>query len=628
LNKNRFYLLSNLAIGFFIFNTSIRLIFMFIEKHNIDLGILIFVKTFLIGFIYDLLAVFYFLVPLIIYLLLVPTKIYNSKLHKIILSFIIVITLFIMIFTGVSEYFFWEEFGKRFNFIAVDYLVYTHEVLHNIEESYPLTYILSSIFLLSLLIVFYFKKYFFIKDNTTFLQRFKIAGVLLLIPVINFNIFDGQKLSNISNNIYNNELAKNGMYSLFSAFRHNEMKYSEFYKTINNQKVFENLRKLENFDDKTPKIVINKKLKNKKNVIFIMVESLSAKYMGVYGNDKNITPYLDKLTTQSLFFNNLFATGTRTVRGMEAVTLSIPPTAGRSIIKRPINDNLDSIGEVFKENGYKNFFIYAGYGYFDNMNNFFSKNGFNILDRLDFQNDEITFENAWGVCDEDLLNKTIQKANQLSQENQLFFFFVMTTSNHRPFTYPDNKIDIPSHSGRNGAVKYTDFAIHEFLENAKKQPWFKDTIFVIIADHNGASAGKSSLPLHRYKIPLIIYSPTNVKPKVITKLSSQIDTMPTLFSLLGISYQKKFYGNNILDENFTERAFIGNYEKLGYVKNGYLYFLTPDKQIHKMKINKLSLNNVQYIEDKNISEQEKEEIITYYQSASYFYKDKLDRYMK
>jgi phosphoglycerol transferase MdoB-like AlkP superfamily enzyme len=454
-----------------------------------------------------------------------------------------------------------------------------------------------------------------------FLQRFKIAGVLLLIPVINFNIFDGQKLSNISNNIYNNELAKNGMYSLFSAFRHNEMKYSEFYKTINNQKVFENLRKLENFDDKTSKIVINKKLKNKKNVILIMVESLSAKYMGVYGNDKNITPYLDKLTTQSLFFNNLFATGTRTVRGMEAVTLSIPPTAGRSIIKRPINDNLDSVGEVFKENGYQNFFIYAGYGYFDNMNNFFSKNGFNILDRLDFQNDEITFENAWGVCDEDLLNKTIQKANQLSQENQPFFFFVMTTSNHRPFTYPDNKIDIPSHSGRNGAVKYTDFAIHEFLENAKKQTWFKDTIFVIIADHNGASAGKSSLPLHRYKIPLIIYSPTNVKPKVITKLSSQIDTMPTLFSLLGISYQKKFYGNNILDENFTERAFIGNYEKLGYVKNGYLYFLTPDKQIHKMKINKLSLNNVQYIEDKNISEQEEEEIITYYQSASLLYEN-------
>ena len=161
----------------------------------------------------------------------------------------------------------------------------------------------------------------------------------------------------------------------------------------------------------------------------------------------------------------------------------------------------------------------------------------------------------------------------------------------------------------------------KFLENAKKQPWFKDTIFVIIADHNGASAGKSSLPLHRYKIPLIIYSPTNVKPKVITKLSSQIDTMPTLFSLLGISYQKKFYGNNILDENFTERAFIGNYEKLGYVKNGYLYFLTPDKQIHKMKINKLSLNNVQYIEDKNISEQEEEEIITYYQSASLLYEN-------
>ncbi|SHO80549.1 Sulfatase family protein [hydrothermal vent metagenome] len=220
-----------------------------------------------------------------------------------------------------------------------------------------------------------------------------------------------------------------------------------------------------------------------------------------------------------------------------------------------------------------------------------------------------------------MLNKVSQEADKSFKAKKPFFSFVMTTSNHRPYTYPDNKIDIPSHTGRDGAVKYTDFAIGKFLEKAKTKPWFNDTIFVIIADHNGGSAGKNALPLYRYKIPLIIYSPSNIKPQTITKLSSQIDTMPTLFNLLGISYKKKFYGNNILDEKFKERAFIGNYQKLGYVKNGYLYYLTPDKKVHKMRIDKLSLNNVNYKEDNNISSREKEDIITYYQSASLLYEE-------
>ncbi|SFV62105.1 Sulfatase family protein [hydrothermal vent metagenome] len=622
MNKNRFGLLYSLAISFLIISFITRLVLMFMDINEVDLGVITLLQTFLVGFFYDFIAIFYYFIPLVIYLFIIPTKIYNSKIHKIILYLIAGTTLFVMLFNGVSEYFFWEEFGKRFNFIAVDYLVYTHEVLHNIQESYPLPIILSGIFAISLMIVIYFRKQFFVQeDKTEYLDRLKISGVLLLAPILIFNLFDKQGLSDVSKNIYNNELAKNGTYSLFSAFRHNEMRYSEFYKTIDNREVFANLKKLENFDDKTPKIINNPPKEKKKNVILIMVESLSAEYMGIYGNKKNLTPYLDKLTQKSLFFNNLFATGTRTVRGMEAVTLSVPPTAGRSIVKRPINNSLDSIGDVFSDNGYENRFIYAGHGYFDNMNNFFSKNGFSIVDRLDFKDDEVTFSNAWGVCDEDLLNKVSQEADKSFKAKKPFFSFVMTTSNHRPYTYPDNKIDIPSHTGRDGAVKYTDFAIGKFLEKAKTKPWFNDTIFVIIADHNGGSAGKNALPLYRYKIPLIIYSPSNIKPQTITKLSSQIDTMPTLFNLLGISYKKKFYGNNILDEKFKERAFIGNYQKLGYVKNGYLYYLTPDKKVHKMRIDKLSLNNVNYKEDNNISSREKEDIITYYQSASLLYEE-------
>ncbi len=610
-----------MVIGFIIISFFTRIVLMFMNFSDVDTTVSTLFKTFTVGLFYDLVSATYYFIPLVIYLIVVPQKLFNTKVHRIILYIIAIAIVFFMIFNGVSEYFFWEEFGKRFNFIAVDYLVYTHEVIHNIQESYPLPAILSGIALLSFAIVHSVRHTLFdIQDNSTFKSRLKTGVLLLLLPLLSFNLLDKQGFSKISKNIFNNELAKNGTYSLFSAFRHNEMDYHEFYKTLDEKVVFENLRALEGFDENHTKQFNPDHEKHPYNIIFIMVESLSAEYMGIYGDKKGLTPHLDALAKKSLFFSNLFATGTRTVRGMEAVTLSVPPTPGRSIIKRPKNDTLDSIGDIFKNEGYDNKFIYAGHGYFDNMNDFFSKNGFNIVDRTDFEDNEVTFSNVWGVCDEDLFNKTMKEADKSFKSHKPFFSFIMTTSNHRPYTYPEGKIDIPSHTGRDGGVKYTDYAINRFLKQAEKKPWFKNTIFVVIADHNGGSAGKNSLPLYRYKIPLIVYAPGIIEPQTITKLSSQIDTMPTLFNLLGFKYQAKFYGNNILDPKFRERAFIGNYQKLGYVKNGFVYYLTPDKQSHKEKVVKLSLKSVKYKEEPITAEEEKE-VITYYQSASTMYED-------
>ena len=445
--QTRFKFLYTSFIAFLIISFLTRCVLMTMSLESVDTSFVTLIKTFGIGFFYDIVTAFYYFIPLTLYLLIIPAKFYNSKIHRIILTVIAVSIVYAMIFNGVSEYFFWEEFGKRFNFIAVDYLVYTHEVIKNIQESYPLPIILTTIAAASTATVYLFKKAFFVTtDNTTFIQRFKYALPFLLAPLLFFNMLDKQGLSNISKNIYNNELAKNGLYSLFSAFRHNELDYDEFYKTLDHQTVMKNLKHLEGFDDKTPKTVTAQKPEQKYNVILIMVESLSAEYMGIFGDKKGLTPHLDALTKKSLFFNNLFATGTRTVRGMEAVTLSVPPTPGRSIVKRPKNDNMDSIGTIFKAKGYDNKFIYAGHGYFDNMNDFFSKNGFKIVDRTDFDKNEISFANVWGVCDEDLFGKVLKAADKSYTAHKPFFSFVMTTSNHRPYTYPDGKIDIPTHT--------------------------------------------------------------------------------------------------------------------------------------------------------------------------------------
>lgn len=158
-------------------------------------------------------------------------------------------------------------------------------------------------------------------------------------------------------------------------------------------------------------------------------------------------------------------------------------------------------------------FLYGGHGYLDNMNCFYTHNGYRKVDETDFSSDEITFSNAWGVCDEDIFNRSLKEFDKMSATGKPFSALIMTTFNHRPYTYPEGKIDIPSHTGRKGAVKYADFATGKFLDDAEQHSWFADTVFIIVADHCASSMGKIALPVNRYHIPLFIYSPAHVRPR-------------------------------------------------------------------------------------------------------------------
>ncbi len=628
--KNRFILVGLLIVIFVAISLTSRIILLFANFNELDFSLVILIKLFLVGLFYDFVAAVYYAAPFAAYVALMPDRIFNNKFHKYILWLFLFVNINLLVFNAFSEWFFWDEFGKRFNFIAVDYLVYTQEVIHNILESYPIPLLLTAVFIISSVILYFIYKKravlgFAFDSPQGYLQRLKVAAVFILVPVLFFNILDKQSLADISNNQYDNELSKDGLYSLFSAFRNNTLDYDEFYKTGNIKTVMSNLKSLTGFDDNSLKFIKKDGNELKYNIILIMVESLSAEYMGVFGDNRGLTPNLDKLAEKSLFFNNFYATGTRTIRGMEAVTLSVPPTPGRSIVKRPDNHNMFSSGFIFKEKGYENKFIYAGYGYFDNMNDFFSHNGFGIVDRTNMTKEEITFSNVWGVCDEDLFNKALKESDKSYRKGKPFFNYIMTTSNHRPYTYPDGKIDIPSHTGRAGGVKYTDYSIEQFLKKAEHKPWFKNTIFVIVADHNGGSAGKTSLPAWRYRIPLLIYAPNIIAPNTINKVASQIDLMPTLFSIMNWSYESKFYGKDILDKKFRERAFIGTYQKLGFLRNRRLLILEPDRSVHEYNIVSQGLRSIKYKEITPLKKDESD-AITYYQSASYLYKHHLDKW--
>lgn len=487
-----------------------------------------------------------------------------------------------------GEYLFWDEFGVRYNFIAVDYLIYTSEVIGNIMESYPVIPMFS---VMALLI--FVSSYLIMQKNRNvevpainFNNKIKSFGVYLCLCVVScFGLFFMSKVQN-NDNVYINELQANSIYKFYQAFQANELEYDKFYKTIDKQQAVDIINKEYNTKgEENTKQIQDSLPEIHKNIVLITVESLSADYMKHYGGKKNITPTIDGLMSKSLCLNNLYANGNRTVRGLEAVTLCIPPTQGESIIKKKGNKKFFSVADVLKGKGYKVQFLYGGDSYFDNMKEFFSSNGYQILDKNTMKESEISYSTVWGVCDEDLFNRAIRTFDINFKTNQPFFAHIMTVSNHRPFLYPENKIDIsPKRRCRDGGVKYTDYAIKAFLNRASKKPWFNNTIFIITADHCASSAGESSIPIDNYHIPCLIYAPNFIKPNNVNTLCSQIDIMPTVFSLLHFSYTSKFYGQDIFAKDYKPRAVLATYQNLGLVANNILTVLSPAKKVEQYRI--------------------------------------------
>jgi len=582
-----------------------------------------------VGAAADFVYASYFMIPFAIYLLLVPQRFFATRLHHYLMVTTLAFELWILLFTSAAEWIFWDEFGRRFNFIAVDYLVYTHEVIDNILESYPVALVLSVLAALAISsALLYARRTWFERwtaSNTPVARRVRAGAAVFMIPVIVGVGVDAHSMPEFSN-VYAEELSHNGSYMFFAAFRNNELDFHEFYLDEASTQSDARIRQLvsqpnAHFASGTAaperRWIQNDGDELRYNVIQIVVESLSAEFLGVYGNMDGLTPNLDALSRDSLLFTNMLATGTRTVRGMESLTLSVPPTPGRSIVKRPINNVLQSTGSIFRAKGYTPTFFYGGYGYFDNMNDFFANNGFEIHDRGSEPEEDVIFTNAWGVSDEDLYRWVLADADKRFSRGESFFDFVMTTSNHRPYTYPPDRIDIPSGTGRAGAVKYTDRAIGRFIEQARQKPWFDRTIFVIVADHCASSAGKVELPVDKYHIPLLIYAPGIIEPGRIDQLASQIDIAPTLFGLLQWSYESEMFGRDLRQVSADQsRALIGTYQKLGLLDaSNTLTVLEPGKSASVFQYDPADHEQIPAPPKNN----DLLDTITYYQSAADLY---------
>lgn len=585
------------------------------NRSHLDWGLISIVKTTGVLLLTSIVSFLYIAIPYVIYLSLMPKKIQNGNWDKVCTVFLYALFVSSTLFEETSSIIFWDEFTAAFNFIAVDYLVYTHEVLSNIYQSYPVVWFILGIVTVTIFIIWATIGFLFTKlPLPSFGRRLFHLMIYAVICILAFVNIDISKLE-INNNRYNNELSKEGSYSLFSAFLKNEIPYNDFYLTHDKQKNLKILQQHLSSDnteflfpeENVVRKISSSKTEKKANVIVVLMESMGSSFLNENRGEsqRQITPNLSRLSKEGIFFSKAYATGTRSVRGIEAVTLSVPPIPGQSIIRRPGNENLLTIGSVFKNKGYETKWIYGGYGYFDNMNYFFKHNGFQVVDRTEWNKGDVTFANAWGAADEDTFRKTIEEADKSYTKGKPFFNVLLTISNHRPYTYPEGRINLPSgKSKREGAVMYADYAIGKFIKDAEKKPWFDNTVFIFIADHTAGAAGNEEISIADYHIPAIIYAPEIFKPKRVDITVSQIDIMPTVFALLNFEYKSGFYGQNVLSETYQPRFFVSNYQKLGFVKNSIEIILKPVKQFS-------------YTVNKNANRQNiLDEAVAYYQQAS------------
>lgn len=474
-----------------------------------------------------------------------------------------------VIFMELSSPPFIMQFDVRPNRLFIEYLSYPKEVFATLWNGFRLALILGVGFTLSLGALIYVV----LKEASNHAQSWSTKKILLSWPVIVALVFiqirsttdhrpANPALFALTGDALVNSLIINSGWSVFDAVISisKEANSSEIYGTFAREKVFQQVKsapwlnsyefnsaELPTLHHQEAAVHREKPL----NLVIVLEESLGATFVESLGG-LPVTPELEKLKNEGWWFEQLYATGTRSVRGIEAVISGYPPTPARSVVKLSLAQrNFYTLALGLGKQGYHTEFVYGGEAHFDNMRGFFTGNGFQqVVDRSDIKNP--VFEGSWGASDEDLFNKSLERLQELHSENKPFFSLIFSSSNHEPFQFPDGRIELHDTEKQtvNNAVKYADYALGKFISEAKKQDYWKDTVFLIVADHDNRVYGDSLVPIKKFHIPALILG-ADIQPKRIATIASQIDLGATLLSLMGVSSDHPMIGRDFAKDSET-----------------------------------------------------------------------------
>lgn len=536
-------------------------------------------------------------IPAVITLLISGIPWVNRVWDKVCQLWLMAVLVF-FIFMEVSTPAFILEYSLRPNRLFIEYLIYPKEVFSMLWSGHKLTLFLSSI--VTVAAVYFCYKLFYLsstltKDNPKWFERPIFAAFVLVLAVaVARSSLEHRPINpsftSFTNDPLVNSLTLNSSYSVLYAAKgmKNEVSSFDLYPKMSKQEITNTIRQsmgVEPTDfvsEEYPtlhKHLASKRYNKPKNLVIILEESLGAQFVKSLGG-LDLAPYYDALSEDGWAFENLYATGTRSVRGIEAVITGFVPTPARSVVKLPKSQSqFFTIAKLLNQKGFDTSFIYGGSAHFDNMSSFFIGNGFKqIIEEKHYENP--TFKGSWGVSDEDLFNKAHQIFTEKAKQNKPFFSLVFSSSNHDPYEFPDNKIALydETKNTRNNAVKYADYALGKYFEKAQTSSYWDDTVFLVVADHDARVHKANLVPINNFHIPGLILG-KDIKPKKDSRIASHIDLAPTLLSLIGIDSTHPMVGRDFtkLDDNYQGRAMMQFASNQAYMKGNDVVVLQPNK---------------------------------------------------
>lgn len=565
-----------------------------------------------------------------------------GKVWQIILRIWLTLGSIFILFMEVATPNFIETFDLRPNRLFIEYLVSPKEVATMLINGYLATVIISLVALVISSVIYWKLSGWAVQHIRYPHWKFRpLIGLLVaaLVFVGGRSSFAHRGINPamvaFSSDPLVNSLVLSSGYSVLYAVQQlkDEEKSSEQYGKMSEEEMFERVKNARGraasdyISTEIPTLTYNQATYQgkPKNIVIILEESLGAQFVGTLGG-KPLTPNFDNLAKEGWLFENLYATGTRSVRGIEAVTTGFTPTPARAVVKlTKSQNNFFSIAELLRRQGYDTSFIYGGEKHFDNMASFFYGNGFSrIIDEKDYVNPK--FKATWGMSDEDLFDKANETFTQLQQEGKPFFSLVFSSSNHDPFEFPDGKIELyeqPKQT-RNNAAKYADYALGHFFKLAKKSNYWKDTLFLVIADHDSRAAGDHLVPIKHFRIPGLFLG-EGIEAKRDNRLVSQIDIPTTLLSLAGVSGEYPMIGYDLTKNVNPDRAIMQYDGTQAMLKgNNDVIVMRPNLPIEGYQYDKANEKLIA----KDLPEEQKKEALAHALLGSYLYKNQLYRLPK
>jgi len=510
------------------------------------------------GEIFDAVVAFWMVTPLVLYLSLLPERWFKGRIQRAVLWTGLAVATFSALFTAAVEYYFFEEFNSRFNFVAVDYLAYPTEVADNVWQSYHVALVLTLVILLTGTVLLFLRRPArkAWQIATPPLRRLAfVAGFAVILAGATWAV--SPALAKISEDRALNEITLNGYYSFFMAVLGKDAPYEGLYATRPQPAVMARLQRLLGMEKSvvpasftagsTLRKIDNPGPSRRLNVVVVLEESLGSELVGtLHPRPESLTPSFDAMTAEGTLLTHAFSTGNRTVRAIEATTSSLPPLPGESIVRRDNSVGLFTLPSLLASQGYQTMFVYGGRALFDGMGTYLRHNGVNrLVDQSSYPAG--TFTTAWGVCDEAIFTKALQVMDEVHAQGKPFYSLVLSVSNHRPFTFPQDHIKAEGRfHRRENVVRYADWSLGQFMAQAKSHAFYRDTLFVLMGDHGARVYGASEIPLPSYEVPILFIGPGVPAGTRLETLASSLDVPPTILGILGLDYDSKFFGHDVL----------------------------------------------------------------------------------